>query len=1069
MSETPVKASCTLCARNMLFFPDTPQLKCAACGTTNFHPMPEKLGGGAQPDTKVPDALLQKAHSCRVDGSFDKAEQYYTNFITMNPTSPDVHEAHWGLAMCRFGVQFVEDPNSGDIMPTVHFTSPEAIREDFDYKEAVKYAPEETRQKYEEYGKYIDDVMNNIREIARSMDGFQIFLCYKHSDPDHPGKTTKDYNQVLTMYYELQARGYKVFLADKTLKEHVGANYEAMIYHALNTAKVMLLFCSNTRYIESPWVKSEWTRFQAMMKQDPANKHLLPLVYDMNPYDLPLAITNGNTEVLVMDAFGFNTLLTNLETIFKGDLPQIDGDLENARFSLLHSNWAAANAYLKDVQAKIQAEKQRSEYSTLHLYKLLSKLHVSAPEGLKELDVPFSDERDWQTAMEYADEAQREEYTSYLPVRAALVARAMANAKAALENKNWSGTGEPLMIVAHNIDPQEQRDDFALYNIYQLLTKYQLARPADLATCGKPVEASQEWQTALAYASSEMQAKMSKWLIHLPTMLSKLGLKNITYNEDKTEATLNACCCNPGITTLALPEGVVGISTDAFCDCPTLRTLKLPKSLRTIAHGVIDCTFPSFVVEMYDNTPLDDNPFVNPTVDSIKLLPSENPTLSIKEDLLLQDTGSGAMAVIACLSHKTKLIVPAGVTEIRSNAFSTVDPKSPVSIVLPNTVVKINSGAFSNSPRLKTIQLGDKLSIIGASAFANCTGLSEIRLPNTVTRLDGSAFSGCTMLTKAILSSKLTSISPFTFSGCTALAHVEIPDTVADISQSAFQNCSALTRLHLPASLSSIGRAAFNGCVNLTDLSVPKAVSSLPDSVFMNCKALKSITFAGPLTNIASNVFNGCSSLTNLQFSEGLLEIGSNAFANCTVMQKITLPRSVRTISNDCLRGCTVGKLIVYSPRNSAAEKWVIEHALGFAPPVSRSFGGILTRLLILLPLRILFHALLALIPLAIALYLLMEQSPIREALNVYHLTTQSGDSIFKGIPAAVSYFWNQGLMPVYKNPTNATKDIVIIAVSVVVAILLVLYLISCIRFIFKKKRRKYNPYAASPTNTTTY
>lgn len=88
--------------------------------------------------------------------------------------------------------------------------------------------------------------------------------------------------------------------------------------------------------------------------------------------------------------------------------------------------------------------------------------------------------------------------------------------------------------------------------------------------------------------------------------------------------------------------------------------------------------------------------------------------------------------------------------------------------------------------------------VIDESAFANCSGLTNVVIPEGVTEIKG-----------------------YAFSGCSGLINLVIPDGVIAIGRSAFEDCSGLTSLTLPAGIKKIGDRSFDGCENLTNISVP--------------------------------------------------------------------------------------------------------------------------------------------------------------------------------------------------------------------------------------------------------
>ena len=115
-----------------------------------------------------------------------------------------------------------------------------------------------------------------------------MFLCYKETGED--GQRTRDSLMAQEVYYELTEQGYRVFFARITLEDKAGTEYEPYIFAALNSAKVMVVIGTTPEHFNAVWVKNEWSRFLSMMKKD-RSKLLLPCYRDMDPYDLPEALS----------------------------------------------------------------------------------------------------------------------------------------------------------------------------------------------------------------------------------------------------------------------------------------------------------------------------------------------------------------------------------------------------------------------------------------------------------------------------------------------------------------------------------------------------------------------------------------------------------------------------------------------------------------------------------------------------------------------------------------------------------------------------------------------------------
>jgi hypothetical protein len=75
-------------------------------------------------------------------------------------------------------------------------------------------------------------------------------------------------------------------------------------------------------------------------------------------------------------------------------------------------------------------------------------------------------------------------------------------------------------------------------------------------------------------------------------------------------------------------------------------------------------------------------------------------------------------------------------------------------VVVPNSVVTIEEGAFSGCDGLTSVVIGNSVTTIGAYAFFACTGLTRVTIPHSVTVIRGSAFCDCSGL------SEVTNLNP---------------------------------------------------------------------------------------------------------------------------------------------------------------------------------------------------------------------------------------------------------------------------------------------------------------------
>ena len=267
---------CKMCGGDIDISPDKTFGTCEYCGSTMTLP---------KTDDNQRLSLFNRGTHLRRNGEFDKAAAIYERLIGENDADA---EAHWNLLLCRYGIEYVQDPASGERIPTCHRASFDSILNDVDYQAALQYSDGVARSLYEKEAQRIAALQKDILAISQKETPFDAFICYKESDEN--GKRTKDSALAQDIYYQLTDAGYKVFFARITLEDKLGQEYEPYIFAALHSAKVMVVVGTKPEYLNAVWVKNEWSRYLALMRTD-RSRLLIPCYRDMDPYDLPEALS----------------------------------------------------------------------------------------------------------------------------------------------------------------------------------------------------------------------------------------------------------------------------------------------------------------------------------------------------------------------------------------------------------------------------------------------------------------------------------------------------------------------------------------------------------------------------------------------------------------------------------------------------------------------------------------------------------------------------------------------------------------------------------------------------------
>lgn len=263
---------CKMCGGELHINPGESVAVCEYCGTTQTLP---KLDDDRRAN------LYDRANHFRRNNDFDKAAGIYEQILNEDKTDA---EAYWSLVLCRYGIEYVEDPATHKRVPTVNRAQYTSIFDDEDYKAAIQYADAAQRVVYEAEAKAINEIQKGILEISQKEEPFDVFICYKETDAN--GRRTPDSVLATDLYHQLTQEGFKVFFSRITLEDKLGTAYEPYIFAALNSAKVMVVLGTKPEYFNAVWVKNEWSRYLALIRGG-AKKVLIPAYRDMDPYDLP--------------------------------------------------------------------------------------------------------------------------------------------------------------------------------------------------------------------------------------------------------------------------------------------------------------------------------------------------------------------------------------------------------------------------------------------------------------------------------------------------------------------------------------------------------------------------------------------------------------------------------------------------------------------------------------------------------------------------------------------------------------------------------------------------------------
>ncbi len=379
--------------------------ECEFCGTTQTIPKTRD---------DVAANLFNRANNLRSKCEFDKAQEIYEKIVNSDPNEA---EAYWGIVLCKYGIEYVEDPSTFKKVPTCHRTQLESVQSDVDYQSALEHADSIQRDIYEKEAAEIDRLQKDILAIVRNEKPFDVFICYKETDD--AGKRTQDSVIANDIYHQLTQEGFKVFYAAITLEDKLGQEYEPYIFAALNSAKVMLTIGTKPEYFNAVWVKNEWSRFLKIAQSD-RSKLLIPCYKDMDAYDLPEEFSHLQAQDMGKIGFindiirGIKKVLTKPEektektvVVSSSSSANVENLLKRGMFCLEDKKWKDANEFFEQVLNE-NAEEPRA-----YLGKLLADCKVSSEDGLNYIEEDIGENNFFQKAVRFADEEFKNKLENY--------------------------------------------------------------------------------------------------------------------------------------------------------------------------------------------------------------------------------------------------------------------------------------------------------------------------------------------------------------------------------------------------------------------------------------------------------------------------------------------------------------------------------------------------------------------------------------------------------------------------------------------------------------------------------
>ncbi len=670
-----ISFKCKMCGGDLHPVENATTCECEYCGSVQTIPTA---------DNEKKMNLFGRSQRLLRGCEFDKAAGVYESIVA---EFPEEAEAYWGLVLCKYGIEYVDDPVTGKKVPTCHRSSFDSVMEDSNFEQACENADSVARRVYRDEAKAIEELRKGIIEVSGKEEPYDIFICYKETD--EKGERTLDSVLAQDIYNELIEKGYRVFFSRITLEDKLGQEYEPYIFAALNSSKVMLAVGTDYEYYNAVWVKNEWSRFLKLISLG-EKKTLIPCYKNIDAYDMPKEF--ARLQAQDMSKVGaMQDLLRGIEKI----IPSMSKSTSQVNYAAIE-------------------EKERK----------IDNLRILANRAKEKKDVNNAAKYYEQILLELPNDWEATFFTEYYS------ALQLSMDEIGIAANRISMCMEPVMMNLKEQIPDSQKQKEA----YTEIVKY--VRNLTLLISNNIIDRSIKNDLEKLRKDSE---NLLVPVLGMPVQLGKVIYQ--LYNDTDTAEMLYNLAKEITSTFVDFSKNVLPNYSNHMSELDCIiddlqKQMKMPQTEKEKAQDKIAVSVKAHEEDRtiggeenkQDNIEYDSS---NREEDSINL--SNNGVLDLRGESIIKSHqfafGQGDLT--------GKVIVPEGVTDIEQGAFSGAFISE---IVLPKTLKRIGIFAFDGCINLSRVEFQNGIEEIGFKAFAEDPQLYEVHLPESLKKIDKYAF-----------------------------------------------------------------------------------------------------------------------------------------------------------------------------------------------------------------------------------------------------------------------------------------------------------------------------------------
>lgn len=772
---------------------------------------------------------------------FDEALTHFSRATELDGTEP---EGYWGRALARHRVQYLHDAVNNRLQPICHAVLGQPFSDDPDYGRALSLATPEQREAYGKKAAEIDYIRSEFAALEREGLAYDCFLCVKVTD-DADGRPTADSRDAGRIYTALKRSGVKPFYSEYDLIGCTGADYEARILYALHKAPCLIVVCSDGKYLESKWVKNEYSRYRAMAEDGDKDRDSIAIVYRGKVIERLPGIPGRLQGVNFSDGDAIDRIRAFVAR------HGAERDRRRAEAAAAAERTAREAAERETARRRAEAERAAAERAAEE---------KARAERLREETERAEQEKARQKVLRRTPRYER----SDLPRET----RLKADAAFAVA---WLAFIAALVLSVAGM---------FIYGFVEALPLRPVWFPVWIVVEALGGIAIVVFLIAAHKADGAFCRRVPPWLLAgLVALYAAAVTLNVLGNLRPSAGMITAFITVYGCFWGAMAALLVFYIIRAWRKGGYMSTfltaaILIPLALVSLPVGNVAAMAADYWAEYdgyaegYYYAVKDDGTVA---VAAVKYDGAEVP---IPAELSGRKVTEVLQTVLYSGSDDVRtLVIPEGVTEIGEYAFSSCDNLQ--SVTLPATLESIGASAFSGCTSMTSLDIPAN-AVVADWAFARCTGLNSVTTGEGVTVGDW-AFVDCTRLTAVTLGEGNT-LGANAFSGCTLMTSFDIPAN-AVVADWAFSDCTELNSVTTGERV-TVGDWAFADCTGLTAVTLGEG-NSIGAYAFSGCTLMTSLDISAN-TSVEWFAFSDCTRLTEAFISAGVTEMGFKAFSGCT-------------------------------------------------------------------------------------------------------------------------------------------------------------------------------------------